>query len=115
MIFVRNGYTKEELQEIKDIHREFVEKAKDLVEIYEKLRSNLPEGDYDYQSAIPFSESLVTPYERIDSLLRALACDELTIIPLKTFNEKYKNGDEGLLDLFYDKEILEKRNKRGVE
>lgn len=115
MIFVRNGYTKEELQEIRDTHKEFITKAKDLVDVYERLRSNLPEGDYDYMSKLPFSESLVTPYERISSLLDALSRDELVIVPLKTFEEKYEKGNEGIFDLFYDKEIIQRRNAHGME
>ena len=115
MIFVKNGYTKEELQEIRDDHKDFVAKAKELVDAYEKLRSDLPAGDYDYQSKLPFSESLITPYEKINSLLRSLSEDELAIVPLKTFEEKYKNVDEVTFDLFYSKEIIQRRNALGIE
>lgn len=115
MIFVKNGYTEEELQEIKNDHEDFVMKAKELVDAYEKLRSNLPAGDYDYHAKLPFSESLITPYESVNSLLKALSEDELVIVPLKTFEKKYAKGDEGVFDLFYDKEIIQRRNALGAE
>ena len=96
MVFVSNGYTSEDLKEIRELHKEFVEKAK--------------AGDWDYMAPYP-PERLVTPFQRAADVLMAWKYDELKIVPLEYFEKHYEKGDDGYLDAFYDQDVLDARKK----